>query len=192
MTTVIEERPSIHHPGTDIRALRQSRGLRLHELALKLGRSVGFVSQIERGLSQPSIEDLRKLARIFDVPLSLFFHNLESEERERGYVVRADARRSLGDSSSGLVEELLSPHLGGAYEMIRSVFSPGAALDTAEHRQTEEAGYVVEGCFDIEISGRWFHLGVGDSFRFRNEPYRWRNPGDDACVVIWIIAPPVY
>jgi len=41
--------------GTDMRALRKSRSITLTELAYILGRSVGFVSQIEHGLSEPSI-----------------------------------------------------------------------------------------------------------------------------------------
>ncbi|WP_245523957.1 helix-turn-helix transcriptional regulator, partial [Mesorhizobium sp. M2D.F.Ca.ET.223.01.1.1] len=50
----------------DIRALRKARGLTLSEIALKLGRSVGWVSQVERGLSVPSVGDLRAFADLFD------------------------------------------------------------------------------------------------------------------------------
>ncbi|MEM9147373.1 MAG: cupin domain-containing protein, partial [Pseudomonadota bacterium] len=35
-------------------------------------------------------------------------------------------------------------------------------------------------------------LFAGDSFRFEGEPYRWRNPGAESAVAIWVIAPPVY
>ena len=45
--------------GADLRALRKARGLTLSELATTLGRSVGWLSQVERDLSQPSISDLR-------------------------------------------------------------------------------------------------------------------------------------
>lgn len=176
----------------DIRALRKARGLKLAEIALRLGRSVGWVSQVERGLSMPSLEDLRALATLFDVPVSLFFGHGVSEERERGVVVRAAQRRSLGTSDTGLVEELLSPDLGGSFEMLRSVFAPGAELKTLNERPTEEAGYVVSGVFEIEIAGTWHRLTAGDSFRFENKPHRWRNPGREPAVVIWVVAPPVY
>ncbi len=176
----------------DIRALRKARGLKLAEIALKLGRSVGWVSQVERGLSMPSLEDLRALATLFGVPVSLFFGHDVPEERERGVVVRGAQRRSLGTSESGLVEELLSPDLGGSFEMLRSVFAPGAELKTENERPTEEAGYVVSGTFDIEISGVWHRLAEGDSFRFEGKPFRWRNPGAVPAVVIWVVSPPVY
>ena len=43
----------------DIRALRKARGLTLVACADRLGRSVGWLSQVERGLSVPSLADLR-------------------------------------------------------------------------------------------------------------------------------------
>ena len=176
----------------DIRALRKARGLTLAEIALKLGRSVGWVSQVERGLSVPSLGDLRAFASLFDVPISLFFSHDVPVEQERGVVVRAGSRRSLGTSESGLVEELLSPDLGGSFEMLRSVFAPGAELKTEARRPTEEAGYVASGTFEIEIGGVWHRLGEGDSFRFEGKPFRWRNPGAEPAVVIWVVSPPVY
>jgi transcriptional regulator with XRE-family HTH domain len=176
----------------DVRALRKSRGLTLSEIALRLGRSVGWMSQVERGLSRPSIGDLRALAEVFGVPVSLFFSHEVPDETERGVVVRAGRRRLLGTSESGLVEELLSPDLGGSFEMLRSEFAPGAELKSPAMRPTEEAGYVVSGRFDIEIDGIWHRLTEGDSFRFGGKPFRWKNPGTDPAVVIWVVSPPVY
>ena len=178
--------------GSDLRALRKARGLTLAELALKVGRSVGWLSQIERDLKQPTIADLRRLADALDQPVSLFFGAPEVPAAERGYVVRADARRSLGNSDEGLVEQLLSPDLGGSFEIVRSVFAPGAELSQPASRPTEEAGYIVSGTLDLWIGDRQFHLTEGDSFRFTGEPYRWRNPGTQPCIAIWVIAPPVY
>ena len=178
--------------GADLRALRKARSLTLTELAVRLGRSVGWLSQVERGLSDPSIADLRNLAEVFDVSVSFFFAPGEAHDGDSAYVVRADARRSLGDPAAGLVEELLSPDLGGAFEMLRSRFAPGAEMTTFQTRPTEEAGYIVAGRLDLWIGEECFHLGPGDSFRFRGEPYRWRNPGKLEAVAIWTIAPPVY
>jgi transcriptional regulator with XRE-family HTH domain len=176
----------------DIRALRKARGLTLAEVALRLGRSVGWASQVERGLSVPSHPDLRAIAELFNVPLSLFFAHDAPSDEERGVIVRAGSRRSLGTSESGLVEELLSPDLGGTFELIRSEFAPGAEMAVVARRDTEDAGYVASGRFDIEIGGVWHCLDTGDSFRFRDRTYRWRNPGEVPAVVIWVVSPPVY
>jgi transcriptional regulator with XRE-family HTH domain len=178
--------------GNDLRALRKSRGLTLNELAMKIGRSVGYVSQVERGLSSPSINDLRVLAKALDAPVSWFFMTGEADEHERGHVVRANGRRVLGTRESGFVEELLSPDLGGSFEMFRSEFQPGAELSEAVFRETEEAGYVVSGSLEFWIDDRHFELNAGDSFRFERRPYRWKNSGHSPCVVIWVVSPPVY
>lgn len=178
--------------GHDLRALRKSKGLTLAELALKIGRSVGYLSQVERGLSSLSVVDLKIIAELLEVPLAWFLVQDETPADERGYVVRAGARRKVGTVEAGLVEELLSPDLGGAFEIFRSVFEPGAELSQAELRETEEAGYLLSGEFDIWIGGRHFHLKAGDSFRFHHETYRWHNPGTEPAVVIWVITPPVY
>lgn len=178
--------------GADIRALRRSRGATLAATAGALDRSVGWLSQVERGLSEPSIDDLRRIARRFAVPLGFFFRNDDAPEDERGHVVRAAHRRSLGNAVAGLTEELLSPDIGGAFESFRSTFAPGAALAEPQTRETEEAGYVVSGTLDLWVGERHFRLAAGDSFRFAGEPYRWVNPGAVEAVVIWTIAPPVY
>jgi transcriptional regulator with XRE-family HTH domain len=192
MAQATKERASRQGLGADLRALRRSRGLTLTELGARIGRSVGFLSQIERDLSDVAIADLRRIAAALDVPLGLFFVQDGAPEDERGHVVRADGRRRIGSSESGLVEELLSPDLGGAFEVFHSTFAPGAELATPHDRATEEAGYVVSGEFEIWIGDKQFHLKAGDSFRFRHARHRWRNPGPTPATVIWVIAPPVY
>jgi transcriptional regulator with XRE-family HTH domain len=178
--------------GQELRALRKARGLTISELALALGRSAGWLSQVERGHSEPAIRDLRSAAQFFGLPIGFFFHNDDAPAEERGWIVRASARRPLGTGEDGLIEELLSPDLTGGYEVVRSVFAAGAALPEPIRRETEEAGYVISGALELELAGTWFSLEAGDSFRFKEEPYRWRNAGAVEAVVIWIISPPVY
>ena len=178
--------------GNDIRALRKSRRLTLAELAARLERSLGWLSQVERGTSRPSIQDLRRIAQIFEVPISFFFRHHEVPERERGIVVRAGARAQIGTPEGGLVEELLSPDLSGDFEMIRSTFAPGAASGPVAARPTQEGGYIVSGALDLTIGERAFSLTAGDSFQFQEQSYRWHNPGVDPAVVIWIVSPPIY
>lgn len=178
--------------GVDVRALRKSRSMTLTEFAKQLNRSIGFVSQIERGLSDPSIADLRKIAGIFDVPVSFFFGVPNDDDGQSVNIVRAGQRRSLGNREEGLIEELLSPDLGGEFEIIRSEFAPGAELKERQIRQTEEAGYIVSGMLELELEGRWHRLEAGDSFRFTRIPYRWRNPGHQPAIVVWVVSPPVY
>ncbi|WP_370738219.1 helix-turn-helix domain-containing protein [Roseovarius albus] len=178
--------------GEDIRALRKARGHTLHDMAEQLGRSIGWLSQVEREKSVPSISDLRQIAEILMVPVSMFFGHPNTPEIERGYVVRAGARRQMGSSKEGLIEELLSPDLTDNFEMVHSTFLPRSKMQKPAQRQTQELGFVLSGALNLEVGERRFTVGPGDSFRIRGEVYRWSNPYDETAVVIWVIGPSIY
>ncbi|WP_255509442.1 helix-turn-helix domain-containing protein [Oceaniovalibus sp. ACAM 378] len=178
--------------GADLRTLRRGRGMTLAIVAGKLGKSVGWLSQVERDLSAPSVADLRELAALFGVPVSLLFGQAEAAANEVGHVVRSGARRRIGSTQAGLVEELLSPDLTDDFEMVHSTFAAGASIETPVSRPTQEVGYIVSGRLDLWIDGQVHRLQAGDSFRVRGEPFRWMNPYDTPAVAIWVIAPPVY
>ncbi|MEN9010633.1 MAG: XRE family transcriptional regulator [Yoonia sp.] len=182
---------SVRTLGADLRALRKSRGMTLAALADDLGKSVGWLSQVERDLSEPSIDDLRAFARNLDLSVSSLFR-AAAAAGEEGYIVRKSARRPIGSREAGLVEELLSPDLTDDFEMVHSTFEAGATMTTAVSRPTQEVGYIASGQLDLWIEDTCFHLTPGDSFRIRGQHYRWANPHDEPCVAIWVIAPPVY
>ena len=178
--------------GADLRALRKARGLKLADLSETLGRSVGWLSQVERDLSEPSITDLRHMAKALNVSVSSLFRQAASAADEQGFIVRAASRRPIGSDAAGLTEELLSPDLTDDFEVVHSTFKPGSEIVDPVSRPTQEVGYVVSGKLDLWIAGSTFTLSAGDSFRIRGEPFRWMNPHPIPAVVIWVIAPPVY
>ncbi|RJE79832.1 helix-turn-helix domain-containing protein [Paracoccus sp. JM45] len=178
--------------GGDIRALRTTRKMTLEDMAKAMGKSLGWVSQVERGLSSPTVMDLQKISRILDVPVSLFFGVADAPVEERGLIVRADVRRQIGERDHGLFEALLSPDLSDDFEMIHSTFLPGAALEESRQRATSEVVYLISGKLDISIEGKDFTITAGDSFRIKGSEYRWSNPYDDPAYAVWVISPPVY
>ncbi len=186
-----ELRQSSGQVGSDIRALRQGRSWTLTDLAGRLGRSVGWLSQVERGTSEPTLADIRVIADLFSLPVSFFFSHTEPSD-ESEYIVRAESRRKMRDDDKQLTEELLSPDLGGSFELVRSVFAPGSSSAGTVNRPTEEAGYIITGYLEMTIDGRSFDLGPGDSFSFSGEDFSWANKGKEDAVVIWVIAPPIY
>ncbi|WOD16966.1 helix-turn-helix domain-containing protein [Paraburkholderia kirstenboschensis] len=109
-------------PGQEIRKLRKARGKPLAELAHAIGRSVSFISQLERGRAEASIGDLKGVANALGVPVGWFFMPDEIPGGELGRIVRAGSRRQLGTVNDGFREELLSPDIGGAFQTLLEHF----------------------------------------------------------------------
>ena len=173
--------------GSDIRTLRRARRLTLEEMAQRLDRSIGWMSQVERGLSQPDAKDVTLIANALGVsPETLPQPGTDAR------VVRAPSRRPVEHGIAGLTETLLSPDLSDAFEMLHCVFAPGAKITKPAQRATQEVAYIQSGQLTVTVAGEAFTLGEGDSIRLRGEPFTWSNPGTDPCTAIWVIAPPVY
>lgn len=179
--------------GDDIRSLRKSRGLTLKDLAAAIGRSLGWLSQIERGQTEPSVRDLGLIADQLGINISFFFRSASRGEAERGLILRGEDRTAIGSTESGLTEELLSPTLSGSFEMIKSIFAPHSdSGGMVNARDKEDGGVVISGQLVLVIDALEVTLKAGDSFQFSNRTYAWRNPTDEAAVVIWVVSPPIY
>ncbi len=68
--------------GKKIRAIRTAKDMKITEMARLSGLTTSMISQMERGLISPSIETLKKIGNVLDVPLSFLFET-EGERRTR-------------------------------------------------------------------------------------------------------------
>lgn len=180
--------------GREIRDLRKARRITIKALAERTGLSVGYLSEIERGLAFPNIKALHDIATALGVTISWFFHKDEAKEpEEHSLLVRAANRRRVS-FSSGITDELLSPHLRGQLELLMSRFPPGSTSGVEPYsHKGEEAGVVLSGTLEIWVGDKHLVLQEGDSFGFdSSRPHRYRNPGEREAVVIWAITPPSY
>jgi transcriptional regulator with XRE-family HTH domain len=181
--------------GNQIRDLRDARGLTLAELARAIGKSIGYVSQIERDRSEVSISTLKAISEALNVQIGWFFQGYDLRvPAEHGYVVRRDNRRRLNFPGTGIAEELLSPTLTGEAELILSTFASGARSgDGQVSRMAEQSGYVIAGQLQLDVGAKQFVLQAGDSFRIgRGESFSASNPGAETSIALWVIAPPLY
>jgi transcriptional regulator with XRE-family HTH domain len=176
--------------GQKLRGLRQMRELSIEQVARLAGLSVGAVSQIERGLSAPSVRSLHRLADA----LSFRVADLIAEPNppplnELGRIVRADTRRVLRLSENGVTKELLSPSTPGGLEQLLVTLEPGASSGAEPYtHRGEECGHVLQGRLALTIDGDTHVLAPGDSFRFKSTiPHRFANADDGVTRVIWTI-----
>ncbi len=182
--------------GAELRRLRRGQGLSLQEVARRAGLSVGYLSQVERGLSPLSVKALQDLAGVFGKPIGWFFRDDDPDAagEERDTIVRRPQRKRIDHIGIGISDQLLSPHLDGKLEFLLSEFEPGASSGREPYsHEGEECGLLIKGQLELWVGERYFFLRSGDSFAFPStEPHRYRNPGRGKTVVVWAITPPSF
>jgi transcriptional regulator with XRE-family HTH domain len=174
--------------GQHLRGLRKMHELSLEQLAERCGLSVGALSQIERGITSPTMRSLRRLSEVFNVPMSQLFHEGDYPPvEELGRIVRAQGRRVLSLNTTGVQKELLTPAVSGALEIYLVTIAPGGSSGPELYtHKGEEGGYVMAGEMVLEIEDRVFTLKTGDSFRFKSQtPHRFANNTDVETTVVW-------
>ena len=181
--------------GGIIRGLRQEQRLSTVQLAKACGVSTSLISQVERGLSSPSLDVLWAVARALDVPIGTFFQGEPDEEPpgKAPVVVRADHRKKLGVNST-LTYELLSPDLRHQIEFIWVEFGPGVEGPLAPFTHPgEEQMVVIQGEMHFWVDGEEYVLQAGDCITIdASRPHRAGNRSDAPAVVIAAITPPSF
>lgn len=178
--------------GNKVRAMRKEKGMTLAKLSEITGLSPAIVSQIERGLANPSFTTLAQLAHGLDIPVGKFFIG---QENPRSPVVRKNERRNLKGvtkkSVGEAVYELLTPDLNGALEAQWIVSPPGHDTSATPFRHSgEEFGIILSGRKDIFLAGERYTLEAGDSITFSSDiPHWYKNSYEEVCVAIWVNAP---
>lgn len=177
--------------GSAIREARLAAGLTLVALGQSIGRTAGYLSQVEHGKIRPSLEALRNISNAIGVHPSWFFSSKADGETTDPFIVRKNGRRKLS-YSGGVVNELMSPNLNGPLELLMTVLEPGAASgDEATHRG-HECGVIVKGKLGFSIGSKEYLLEEGDSFSFSSDtPHNFFNPTAEETKVVWVLTPPV-
>ncbi|MDF1791206.1 MAG: XRE family transcriptional regulator [Thalassobaculaceae bacterium] len=182
------DRPNVQI-GRQIRDLRRSRGLTLSALGRIVGRSVGHLSELERGGGRIRLDVLDSISRALDVSISYFFSAPDPKESpESEIVVRKAHRREINLRQSGVHEQLLSPHLAGQLEMVLTTFSPGSGTgDGGRQRKGDEGGLVLSGVLELKVDDHGpIVLEAGDSFQLTGNGRHWcHNPGPGDAVIVW-------
>jgi len=177
--------------GRRIRDLRRVRQFSLETVAARTDLSIGFLSQIERGLSSPSLRVLTTLSDVLGVSLAALFGASPSSEGASDQVVtRGLQRPELKLWRNGISKQLLSA--AGSDNRLNlflvHIDPGGSAGDELYTHDGEEAGLVLEGEMILTVDSETWSLKTGDSFRFASRrPHRFSNPAQDAkAVVLWV------
>jgi transcriptional regulator with XRE-family HTH domain len=174
--------------GKKLRAGRTAQGLTLVQLGEVAGLSASYLSQVERGVTTPSLTRLTRIAGALGVEVRYFFE----EDAVAPCVVRADRGKKLGGAQGVGVELLSAEPFGKDIQPYRVVCPPGASREYTTAYPGEKCGFVLEGELTVTVGEETFVLAAGDSIHFeRHQPHSWRNHGEQECLVIWTVSPPL-
>jgi transcriptional regulator with XRE-family HTH domain len=195
--------------GSRIRDERRKRKLTLEVLSQKTELSKSFLSQVERGLAQPSISSLKRIAREFGVSVVELFRAEGNSDNHLGIippalrngphyvedvqVVRANRRKRLTLPGSSVSYDLLTPDLNRQVEVMFMRINPGdhSGDEPMIDLPGEKFGFVWKGLLEIEVAEKLNRLAAGDSIYFpAHFPHSWRGVGEETIEVLWALAPP--
>jgi transcriptional regulator with XRE-family HTH domain len=168
--------------GATIRTRRKELGLTMQEVAEGAGLSVGFISQVERDITAPSLGSLASIARVLDTPLSRFL----DQPQQVAETTRHDLRQAYAIPGAEMTYERLSNVFAGS--RLHSVIvhePPGHRLEPISHRG-EEMFYMLAGSITVEIEGQSQTLRQGDSIHFDSTRIHstW-NHSDTTASILW-------
>jgi len=181
--------------GARVKHARQLAGIRMRELALKVGCTESMVSKIESGRVVPSLQMLQRLVAALDRDMASFFG---SDLTSPGLILRAGQRPLVTTDplrkGSGVAYERLVPFAAGnLLECNIHVVEPDAHKQDPITHQGETVGYVIEGQIELTIDTVAYALSTGDSFFFKNHlTNSYRNIGPGRARVLWVNTPQVH
>lgn len=189
--------------GNRLREIREARGLSQRELADAAGVTNGAISLIERNKTSPSISSLKRIFSVFGMTLSEFF--TDNGDETDAFVFRSGSFAEINpakvydSTSSDGLDQLSLKRIGPKGDdktllMLLETYGPGA--DTGEELYShagEEAGYVLSGEIELTVGDRTETLRAGDAYQFPStRPHRFRNIGEDTCIIVSACTPPTF
>lgn len=178
--------------GAKVKAFRTAKKYTLKQLSEESGLSIGFLSQLERGLSSIAIDSLSKLADILGVSLSAFFDS--AAEQEKSPVVRSFEPRCT-QISPQIIQYLLTGNardfhlLPRIFHMMPFANTSQDKLEMNQH-EGEEFLYVLEGILTVYLDGSEYCLNPGDSIQIHSQvPHNWVNHTNRVVKILTINSP---
>ncbi len=176
--------------GEKIKALRLENGLTQQELANRCELTKGFISQVERQLTSPSITTLTDILEVLGTTLGEFF----SEDVDDIYVFTPQDFYEKNDNQLKHTIRWIVPN-AQKYEMepiIIEIEPGGSSFEDTPH-SGEEFGYVLEGEIVLKVGKKRQTVKQGDSFYYlTNKSHVLENHTETKAIVLWVSTPPMF
>lgn len=174
--------------GAKIKRLRLKLGLTQEELADRAELSKGFISQLERDLTSPSIETLSDILECLGTTPGEFF---TEKAEEKIVFTREDVFEK--ETEDGRIRWLIPNAQKNELEPILVSLVPGGRTEGQDPHEGEEFGYVLAGTGVLHLGSRQFKLKKNASFYYLpHERHYIENSGKTLLKMIWVATPPSF
>lgn len=179
--------------GALLRVERGRQGLSVQALSSRSGVSFGLISQLERGLGNPSFLSLSRLSAALRIPMAkLLSGTVDGDEA----VVRRGERHAIPvppdvSESQRVLRELITPRQQSTLQMIRSTLPPAFSNEGQPFRHLGTECVLVEsGKLKVVHGERVVELGPGDAMTYGcSTPHWWANASDGETIVLGAVSP---
>ncbi len=171
--------------GSRLKDRRKALGKTQQQVAEEANLTIGFISQIERGISTPSLASLYNLAKALETTVDQFVSG--SPAHRHSVVTHSGQRQTYKVGGTSRYYEFLERGFPEAQlNACISHVPPGHASEVMRH-EGEEFVYLVAGEMLYEVDGVKYELRAGDTLHFDSrKPHQGTNVGRDTAIELWV------
>lgn len=174
--------------GNKIKELRVLKNLTQEELADRAELSKGFISQLERNLTSPSIATLMDILQCLGTDLKTFFDDSKDEQvvfSQEDFFCKNDTE--LKNSIEWIIPNAQKNNM----EPIKLTLEAGGSTYPDNPHEGEEFGYVLQGNINIVVGNKSYKAKKGEAFYFVPK-YKHYIESKSGAVIIWVSSPPSF
>lgn len=175
--------------GQKLKELRIQAGLTQEELAERSDLTKGFISQVERNLTSPSMTTFFDILAALGKEPSEFFNGMSKDK----YVFKIEEQVESNNEEFGYSLTWIVPtSQKNLMEPIVLRLSPSGKTKAVPPFEGEVLGYLIEGdCVFLNYGEDKSEIKKGECFYISADREHYiENLGDDKAVLLWISAPP--
>ena len=175
--------------GEKIKELRNKQGLTQEELADRAELSKGFISQLERDMTSPSIATLEDLLQCLGTTLGEFF--MEEQEEEQIVFTEEDFFVKKDEEYKNQIKWIIPNAQKNCMEPIHLILEKGGETCLDNPHEGEEFGYVLQGAVSIHLGNKTYKAKKGESFYYTADKTHFMSSKNGA-TLIWVSSPPSF
>lgn len=172
--------------GAKLKELRILKGLTQEELADRAELSKGFISQLERDLTSPSIATLLDILQCLGTSVNEFFN--ESPE-EQIVFEKTDYFEKYDSELKSTVKWIIPNAQKNVMEPILLTLDAGGETCPDNPHEGEEFGYILQGSVSIHLGNKVYRAKKGESFYFSADKEHYLTSKTGA-TLLWVSSPP--